>query len=91
MERAMAKHYTHDFADDYDTLEAKGMWNFEITDALIKRFEQQAAEYLRGCKRDNVGGVVIYIDKAGEEAAYFDYENCRGNVYAVNARRSWEL
>lgn len=87
----MAKTYTHDYTADYDAMAAKGLWNFEITDAMVKRFEREAKKYLRGCKRDNVGGVVVYRDKAGEEAAYFDYENYRGNVYAVNARRSYEL
>ena len=87
----MAKTYSHDYSNDYDAMRAQGLWNFEITDAMIERFEREAKRFLRGCKRDNVGGVVLYIDKAGEEAAYFDYENYRGNVYAVNARRSDEI
>ena len=87
----MAKTYSHDYSSDYDAMRARGMWGFEIRAAMIERFEREASEHLEGLVADNVGAVILYRNSEGEEAAYFDYENFWGNVYAVNARRSDEL
>ena len=87
----MTERYTHDYAADYEAMRARGLWRVEITEAMIERFEREAAEYLRGCVSKDVGAVVLYMDSEGEQAAYFDYENLVGSVYAVTGRRSYEL
>lgn len=52
-------------------------------------FEKEAAEYLRGCDSDDVGGVILYM-RAGDEVAFFDYEMLVGSVYEITGKHSWE-
>ena len=87
----MTKRYTHDYTADYDAMLARGMWNFEITEAMIERFEREASEHLQGLTAKDVGAVILYMDSEGEEAAYFDYENLVGSIYSITGRRSYEL
>ena len=87
----MTERYTHDYAADYEAMRARGLWRVEITEAMIERFEREAAEYLRGCVSKDVGAVILYKDSEGEEAAWFDYENFVGSIYCITGRRSYEL
>ena len=87
----MTERYTHDYTADYAAMRARGLWRFEITEAMIERFEREAAEYLRGCVSKDVGAVVLYMDSEGEQAAYFDYENFVGSIYCITGRRSYEI
>ena len=63
---------------------------FEDYDALVERFEREFADYLRGCDSDNVGGVVLYY-RAGEEVAFFDYENAHGSIYELGNKYASEV
>jgi len=57
--------------------------------AGIQLFEEEAADYLRGCDSDDVGGVVRYL-RAGDEVAFFDYEMMVGSVYEITGKYSHE-
>ena len=78
----MAKVYTSDYRSCYDTLEAEGLWNYEISERLTQQFETDNAAHLEGSTREDVGAVVLYY-RDGEEIAYYDYENYVGSVYAL--------
>jgi hypothetical protein len=61
----------------------------DIEHELITRFEQEFAEYLRGCDSEDVGAVIVYL-RGGEEVAFFDYENFHGSVYELGHKRASE-
>ena len=63
--------------------------SFKNAIAAIEQFEIEAAEYLRGCDSDDVGGVVLYL-RGGDEVAFFDYEMLVGSVYDITGKRSYE-
>lgn len=63
---------------------------FDDYDLLILRFEEEFANYLRGCDSDNVGGVILYF-RAGEEVAFFDYENAHGSIYELGNKHASEV
>lgn len=63
---------------------------FDDYDLLILRFEEEFADYLRGCDSDNVGGVILYF-RAGEEVAFFDYENAHGSIYELGNKYASEV
>lgn len=44
-----------------------------------EQFEREFADSLRGCDRDDIGGLVVYVC-AGEVRAVYDYENFYGWV-----------
>jgi hypothetical protein len=80
--------YTHNYLSLY-TANAHG--DADSCDYYIALFEQQASAHLEGLRAEDVGGVVIYLDAEGLEAAYFDYENLVGSIYSVTGLRSDEL
>lgn len=82
---------THDYSEEYYALHDAGMEWDEASTMFIARFEAEAAEYLKGTRAEDVGAVICYYDANGEEAAYFDYENMWGNVYALNPVRGYEV
>jgi len=61
----------------------------DIAHELITRFEQEFADYLRGCDSEDVGAVIVYL-RGGEEVAFFDYENFHGSVYELGHKRASE-
>jgi hypothetical protein len=75
----MSKVYTHNYLEQYTAM-AHGQEDF--MDYYTAQFEREAADYLQQCTRDDVGAVILYY-RAGEEVAYFDYENLVGSVYAL--------
>ena len=84
----MAKTYTHDYLDLYI---ANAHGEQCASEFFTEMFEREAAEHLQGLTAKDVGAVVLYMDSEGEEAAYFDYENLVGSIYAITGRRSYEL
>ena len=84
----MTKRYTHDYLSQWE----QGLHgNSDSTEFFTEQFEREAAEHLQGLVREDVGGVICYYDAEGEEAAYFDYENLVGSVYALTGFRSYEI
>jgi len=61
----------------------------DIAHELTVRFEQEFAEYLRGCDSEDVGAVIVYR-RGGEEVAFFDYENFHGSIYELGHKRASE-
>ena len=84
---SLSANYVSQFEDMYNSDTEVDMEDIEHE--LITRFEQEFAEYLRGCDSEDVGGVVLYL-RAGEEVAFFDYENFHGSVYALGHKRASE-
>jgi hypothetical protein len=80
----MAKRYTVDYMAQY-TAAVHG--DEDSCDFYTELFEADCAEQLVGCRAEDVGGVVLYY-KLGEEAAFFDYENLVGSVYALGGTRA---
>ncbi len=80
--------YTHNYLPLWDK-DTHG--DRDSSEFYTELFETEAAEHLQGLKRDDVGGVVCYYDTEGLEAAYFDYENLVGSIYAITGRRSDEI
>lgn len=80
--------YTHNYEAQYDA-DAHG--DEDSSEYYTEQFEREAAEYLQGLTREDVGGVVCYYDAEGLEAAYFDYENLVGSIYAITGKRSDEI
>lgn len=79
--------YTHNYLQQWE----QGQHGTEDScDYYIELFEREAAEHLRGLRREDVGGVVCYYDSEGLEAAYFDYENLVGSIYSITGQRSDE-
>ena len=60
-----------------------------IAHELTVRFEQEFADYLRGCDSEDVGAVILYL-RGGEEDAFFDYENMHGSVYELGHKKASE-
>lgn len=87
----MAKRYSHDYSNEDSVLYARGQDWSERAAHWTREFEQSAAGYLEGLQREDVGAVLLYLTAEGEEAAYFDYENMVGSVYALTGRRSYEI
>lgn len=54
-------------------------------------FERDAATHLVGLQREDVGGVVLWLDAEGVEQAWYDYENYVGSVRAQGGTRSDEV
>ena len=79
--------YTYDYFAQY---QANKHGDEASTEFYTEQFEREAAEYLRGCDSDDVGGVVLYL-RGGEEVAFFDYENLVGSIYELGGRRSDEF
>jgi len=76
----MAKNvYTHNYLAQYNML-AHG--DADSMDYYTARFEAEAAAYLEGATREDVGAVMLYL-RDGDEVAYFDYENLVGSVLAL--------
>ena len=84
---SLSANYISQFEDMYNSNTEIDMEDIEHE--LITRFEQEFAEYLRGCDSEDVGGVVLYL-RAGEEVAFFDYENFHGSVYELGHKRASE-
>ena len=84
---SLSANYVSQFEDMYNSDTEIDMEDIEHE--LITRFEQEFAEYLRGCDSEDVGGVVLYL-RAGEEVAFFDYENFHGSVYELGHKRASE-
>jgi len=83
----MSKRYTHNYLAQWE----HGLHgDSDSTEFYTEQFETEAAEYLRGCDSDNVGGVVLYL-RGGDEVAFFDYENLVGSIYELGGRRSDEI
>lgn len=80
--------YTHNYISNY---EADEHGDEDTCDYYLAKFEREASAELAGLLADDVGGVVCYMDSQGLEAAYFDYENLVGSIYAVTGLRSDEL
>ena len=84
---SLSANYVSQFEDMYNSNTEVDMEDIEHE--LITRFEQEFAEYLRGCDSEDVGGVVLYL-RGGEEVAFFDYENFHGSVYELGHKRASE-
>ncbi len=84
---SLSANYVSQFEDMYNSDTEIDMEDIEHE--LITRFEQEFAEYLRGCDSEDVGGVVLYL-RGGEEVAFFDYENFHGSVYELGHKRASE-
>ena len=84
---SLSANYISQFEDMYNSNTEIDMEDIEHE--LITRFEQEFAEYLRGCDSEDVGGVIVYL-RGGEEAAFFDYENFHGSVYELGHKRASE-
>jgi len=80
--------YTHNYMSLYER-DAHGEEDFR--EFYTEQFEREAADALKGLTADDVGGVILYYDAEGKEAAYFDYENLVGSIYSVTGKRSDEL
>ena len=80
--------YTHNYISNYECDEHG---DEEHSDYYLAKFEREASVELAGLLAEDVGGVVLYLDSQGLEAAYFDYENLVGSIYAVTGLRSDEL
>jgi hypothetical protein len=78
--------YTHNYFAQWEA-DAHGDEN--SSEFFTEQFEREAAEYLRGCDSDDVGGVVLYL-RGGDEVAFFDYENLVGSIYELGGKRSDE-
>ena len=87
LQASLSADYTEAFEDMYNS--DKEVDISYIEHELITRFEREFAEHLRGCDSEDVGGVVLYL-RAGEEVAFFDYENFHGSVYALGHKRASE-
>jgi hypothetical protein len=84
----MSKRYTH----NYLTLWEQGQHgDADSCEFYTELFEREACEHLQGLRADDVGGVVCYYNTEGLEAAYFDYENLVGSIYAITGLRSDEI
>ena len=79
--------YTHDYMPQWQQA-AHG--DHVSSEFYTELFEREAAEYLRGCDSDDVGGVVLYL-RGGDEVAFFDYENLVGSIYELGGKRSDEI
>jgi len=77
--------YTHDYLTMYKH-GAHG--STDSTVFYTELFEAEAQEHLKGLEREDVGGVMRYLDAQDQEAAFFDYENLTGSIYAITGRRS---
>jgi hypothetical protein len=86
----MSKRYTHDYMGMYEQ-GAHSISDRDSTEFYTDLFELEASEHLQGLVRDDVGGVILYWDSEGLEAAYFDYENLVGSIYSITGRRSDEI
>lgn len=76
----MAKNvYTHDYLAQFN-IGAHG--DADFMEYYTARFEAEAAAYLEGSERQDVGAVMLYL-RDGAEVAYFDYENLVGSVLAL--------
>ena len=84
---SLSANYVSQFEDMYNSNTEIDMEDIEHE--LITRFEQEFAEYLRGCDSEDVGGVIVYL-RGGEEVAFFDYENFHGSVYELGHKRASE-
>lgn len=84
----MAKTYTHDYLDLYI---ANAHGEECASEFFTEMFEREAAKHLQGLRAEDVGAVICYYDSNDDEAAYFDYENMRGSIYAITGRRSDEI
>ena len=84
---SLSANYVSQFEDLYNSDTEIDMEDIEHE--LITRFEQEFAEYLRGCDSEDVGAVILYL-RGGEEVAFFDYENFHGSVYALGHKRASE-
>ena len=84
---SLSANYVSQFEDLYNSNTEIDMEDIEHE--LITRFEQEFAEYLRGCDSEDVGGVIVYL-RGGEEVAFFDYENFHGSVYELGHKRASE-
>lgn len=83
--------YTHNYANENTQLTAQGLDWTERAAQLTAQFERDAAEHLQGLRAEDVGAVICYMDSNDEEAAWFDYENFVGSVYAISGQRSFEI
>jgi hypothetical protein len=83
--------YTHNYTQQNDELCAQGLAWDERAHTLTALFEREAAQHLAGLTKEDAGAVWLYLDKQGEEAAWFDYENFVGSIYAVTGKRSTEI
>jgi len=86
----MSKQYTHNYMAMYEQ-GAHEVSEQDTSEFYTDLFELEAAEHLQGLVRDDVGGVILYWDSEGQEAAYFDYENLVGSIYSITGRRSDEF
>ncbi len=86
----MSKRYTHNYMSQWEQ-GAHSISDRDSTEFYTDLFELEAAEHLQGLVRDDVGGVILYWDSQGQEAAYFDYENLVGSIYSITGRRSDEI
>jgi len=84
---SLSANYVSQFEDMYNSNTEIDV--SDIEHELITRFEQEFAEYLRGCDSEDVGGVIVYL-RGGEEVAFFDYENFHGSVYELGHKRASE-
>jgi len=84
----MSKRHTHSYLAQW---EQRLHGDSDSTEFFTEQFEREASEHLQGLRREDVGGVICYYDAEGLEAAYFDYENLVGSVYAITGRRSDEI
>lgn len=84
---SLSANYISQFEDLYNSNTEIDMEDIEHE--LITRFEQEFAEYLRGCDSEDVGAVIVYL-RGGEEVAFFDYENFHGSVYELGHKRASE-
>lgn len=80
--------YTHNYLAQYER-EAHGDEDFR--EYYTEQFQREAAEHLQGLEADDAGGIILYYNSKGEEAAYFDYENLVGSIYSITGRRSDEI
>ena len=87
LQASLSVNYTEAFEDMYNSDTEIDMEDIEHE--LITRFEQEFADYLRGCDSEDVGAVILYL-RGGEEVAFFDYENFHGSVYALGHKRASE-
>ena len=83
--------YTHNYTQQNDELCAQGLAWDERAHTLTALFEREAAQHLAGLRAEDMGAVICYMDSKGEEAAWFDYENFVGSIYAVTGKRSTEI